>query len=94
MIGSTQLEQFLVGTSFDDLPLFEDNNFVGFLNGRKAVGNDGEAGKATCVSLLGVDGARARGAALVEEAGDSLAGYADRAGALKGVARFVVTRKH
>ncbi|WP_298841859.1 polyprenyl synthetase family protein [uncultured Roseobacter sp.] len=60
----------------------------------KAVGKDADAGKATFVSLLGVDGARARAGALVEEACDSLAGYADRAETLKEAARFVVTRTH
>ena len=60
----------------------------------KAVGKDADAGKATFVSLLGVDGARTRAAALVDEACDSLAGYADRADTLKEAARFVVTRKH
>ncbi|WP_300033336.1 polyprenyl synthetase family protein [uncultured Roseobacter sp.] len=60
----------------------------------KAVGKDADAGKATFVSLLGIDGARARADALVEEACDSLAAYAGGAEALREAARFVVTRTH
>ncbi|MBW4707062.1 polyprenyl synthetase family protein [Roseobacter sp. YSTF-M11] len=60
----------------------------------KAVGKDADAGKATFVSLLGLEAARARAADLVEEACDSLGGYGNRADTLKEAARFVVTRAH
>ncbi|MEM9576348.1 MAG: polyprenyl synthetase family protein [Pseudomonadota bacterium] len=60
----------------------------------KAVGKDADAGKATFVSLLGLDGAKARAKSLVEEACDSLAAYGEDAGILKETARFVVTRAH
>lgn len=60
----------------------------------KAVGKDAAAGKATFVSLLGVEAARVRAQALVDEACDSLAGYGAAADDLKDTARFVVTRAH
>ncbi|MFK7880272.1 polyprenyl synthetase family protein [Roseobacter sp.] len=60
----------------------------------KAVGKDAEAGKATFVSLLGLDAARKRADELVEQACDSLAGYGNDADTLKEAARFVVTRAH
>ncbi len=58
----------------------------------KAVGKDTAMGKATFVSLLGLDGAKARAAALVEEASDALGSYGTRADTLKDAARFVVNR--
>nr|WP_245866463.1 polyprenyl synthetase family protein [Kandeliimicrobium roseum] len=58
----------------------------------KALGKDAAAGKATFVSLLGVDGARARAHALVEEACDALAPYGGAAEALRDCARYVVER--
>lgn len=60
----------------------------------KAVGKDADAGKATFVSLLGLDAARKRAADLTEQACDSLAGYGPEANTLKEAARFVVTRAH
>lgn len=60
----------------------------------KAVGKDQAAGKATFVSLLGLDGAKSRAAALVEEACDALSPYGDDAEALKEAARFVIARTH
>lgn len=60
----------------------------------KAVGKDADAGKATFVSLLGLEAAQRRAAALVEEACDSLGGYGTEADTLKEAARFVVTRAH
>ncbi|MEP2641522.1 polyprenyl synthetase family protein [Roseobacter sp.] len=60
----------------------------------KAVGKDADAGKATFVSLLGLDAARARAAALVEDACDSLTVYGAQADILKEAARFVVSRRH
>ena len=58
----------------------------------KRVGKDAGAGKATFVSLLGLDGARSRAAALVAEAEAALAPYGARAGALTQAARFVIAR--
>jgi farnesyl diphosphate synthase len=60
----------------------------------KAVGKDAEAGKATFVSLLGLEAAQKRAADLVTEACDSLTVYGDRADALKEAAQFVVKRAH
>ena len=58
----------------------------------KRVGKDAGAGKATFVSLLGLEGARARAAALVAEAEATLAGYGNRAANLIAAARFVIAR--
>lgn len=58
----------------------------------KRVGKDAGAGKATFVSLLGLEGARARADALIGEAETALAGYAARAGNLIAAARFVIAR--
>jgi farnesyl diphosphate synthase len=60
----------------------------------KAVGKDAGAGKATFVSLLGLDAARKRADTLVDAACDSLSGYGREAETLKDAARFVVTRAH
>ncbi|MEM8536620.1 MAG: polyprenyl synthetase family protein [Pseudomonadota bacterium] len=60
----------------------------------KAVGKDADAGKATIVSLLGVDAAKQRAEALVEEACDALSVYASDAETLKEAARFVIARNH
>lgn len=59
----------------------------------KAVGKDADAGKATFVSLLGLDAAKARASALVDEACEALAPYGDRAASLKEAARFVIERQ-
>ena len=59
----------------------------------KRLRKDEAAGKATFVSLLGLEAARARATSLAEEACDALAPYGDRAAVLKDAARFVVTRK-
>jgi farnesyl diphosphate synthase len=58
----------------------------------KRVGKDARAGKATFVSLLGLDAARARAAALVEEAAAALAPYGAAAGNLIAAARFAIAR--
>lgn len=60
----------------------------------KAVGKDAAAGKATFVSLLGLDGARARARSLVDEACDALSGYGGRADGLRELARFVISRQN
>ncbi|MBK1635306.1 polyprenyl synthetase family protein [Rhodovulum adriaticum] len=59
----------------------------------KRVQKDADAGKATFVSLLGLDGAKARAKALVTEAEDALAPYGARADALREAARFVIARE-
>ena len=58
----------------------------------KAVGKDAAAGKATLVSLLGVDEAKRRAKALVEEACDALSPYGEDAATLQEAAEFVITR--
>ena len=60
----------------------------------KAVGKDQSAGKATFVSLLGLEGAKARASNLIDEACDALAGFGDDADTLRQAARFVITRGH
>ncbi len=59
----------------------------------KAVGKDAGAGKATFVSLLGLDAARARAADLVAAACGALAPYGDAAETLRAAARFVIARR-
>jgi farnesyl diphosphate synthase len=59
----------------------------------KRLRKDAAAGKATFVSLMGLDGARARAAALVAEAEAALAPYGARAAVLCAAARFVVGRE-
>jgi farnesyl diphosphate synthase len=59
----------------------------------KAVGKDAAAGKATFVSLLGLDGAKRRAEDLVTEACDALSSYGDKAESLKDAARFVIARR-
>jgi farnesyl diphosphate synthase len=58
----------------------------------KRVGKDAGAGKATFVSLLGLEGAKARAAALVDEAEAALSGYGAGAANLIAAARFVIAR--
>ncbi len=58
----------------------------------KAVGKDAGANKATFVSLLGLDGARARARDLADEACAALAPYGGAAAALRDCARFAVDR--
>ncbi len=59
----------------------------------KAVGKDTGAGKATFVSLLGMDGAKSRAADLVESACDALSLYGEAADTLREAARFVISRR-
>lgn len=58
----------------------------------KRLGKDADAGKATFVSLLGLDGARKRAAGLIDEATEALAPYGIKAGTLIAAARFVIAR--
>lgn len=59
----------------------------------KAVGKDAGAGKATFVSLLGLEGAKARARSLVDDACAALSPYGTRAETLRDVARFVISRE-
>lgn len=59
----------------------------------KATQKDEAAGKATFVSLLGLDEAKRRAQTLVEEACDALSVYGENAQTLRGAALFVVNRK-
>ena len=58
----------------------------------KAVGKDADAGKATFVSLLGLDEARNRARQLVEDACDALELYGSEGDTLREAARFVISR--
>jgi farnesyl diphosphate synthase len=58
----------------------------------KRLHKDAGRGKATFVSLLGLQSARDRAAALVAEAEAALAPHGDRAGPLRDLARFVIAR--
>jgi farnesyl diphosphate synthase len=59
----------------------------------KAAGKDAAAGKATLVSILGVDGARARLDALVKEAETTLAPFGAKADTLRATAHFIADRR-
>ncbi len=58
----------------------------------KKLRKDTKAGKATFVSLLGLEGARAKAAELVEEACDSLEIFGGTGDNLRQLARFIVDR--
>jgi farnesyl diphosphate synthase len=60
----------------------------------KATGKDAAAGKATFVSRLGLEGAKKRAYALVNEAVDHLASFGAKAGLLKQAALFAVARRN
>ncbi|MGJ0392214.1 MAG: polyprenyl synthetase family protein [Methylocystis sp.] len=62
----------------------------------KRAGKDAERGKATLVGLLGLEGAKGRCDALVNEATTALldTGLGDRTNALAEAARFVASRRH
>lgn len=60
----------------------------------KAVGKDAAAGKATFVSLMGVDEARSRAAMLVEQAKAHLGSYGREADLLRAIADFAISRRH
>src|SRR5205823_478928 len=59
----------------------------------KPVGADAAAGKATFVSILGIDRARAQAELLVNQAVAHLDLFEERAELLRQVARFVVNRR-
>lgn len=60
----------------------------------KAVGKDAAAGKATFVSLLGVDGARTEARQLIDAALAALAPYGAEGDILAQLARFTLDRSH
>jgi farnesyl diphosphate synthase len=60
----------------------------------KKLRKDGEAGKETFVSLLGVEPARQRCRMLVDQAIEHLRHYGPEADLLRDIARFVLTRDH
>lgn len=59
----------------------------------KKLGKDAAAGKATFVSLLGLDAAKKRAAAMIQEAETALLPYGERANTLRDAARFVISRE-
>jgi farnesyl diphosphate synthase len=59
----------------------------------KRLNKDAEAGKATFVSLLGLDRAKARAADLIDRAEEALSPYGDGAANLIAAARFVISRE-
>ena len=59
----------------------------------KATGKDAAAGKATFVSLLGLDEAKRRAATLIADACDALTVYGSDADTLREAAHFVINRK-
>lgn len=58
----------------------------------KRLQKDADAGKATFVSLLGMQGAKARAEDLIVQACDALSPYGEEANNLKAAARFVINR--
>lgn len=58
----------------------------------KALRKDAEQGKATFVTLMGADKARAQARMLVDQAAGHLAGFGEEAGVLQALARFIVER--
>jgi farnesyl diphosphate synthase len=60
----------------------------------KKVRKDADAGKATFVSILGVDRARAQARMLAEQAVAHLDLFEEKADLLRDVARFVVERRN
>jgi farnesyl diphosphate synthase len=59
----------------------------------KRLQKDVSAGKATFVSLLGIENARLRAKELIEEAIDALSDYGDKAEPMRQVAKFIIERK-
>ncbi len=60
----------------------------------KAVGKDAAAGKATFLSLLGVERARQQAQILVDQAKQHLQHFGEEADLLRDIADFAVSRKH
>ncbi len=59
----------------------------------KTVGRDAVLGKATFVSILGIDGARAQAEALIAQAVNHLEVFGDKADLLRDCARYIVERR-
>jgi farnesyl diphosphate synthase len=59
----------------------------------KATGKDAASGKATLVGLLGIEGARARLAQLIDAADAALAGFGKDAAMLRSASRFIAERR-
>ncbi len=59
----------------------------------KSVGRDAQAGKATFVSILGIERARAQASLLADQAARHLDLFGEKAALLREVARFVVERR-
>jgi geranylgeranyl diphosphate synthase type II len=59
----------------------------------KKTGTDAARGKATFVSIMGVEKARAEARSLIEEAVESIEAFDHRADPLRSLARFIVERK-
>ena len=60
----------------------------------KRLNKDADAGKATFVSLLGLDGAKQRARALVDQAEEAISCYGNTAQNLQDVARFAISREN
>jgi len=92
-IGPLQSYARALGLAFqiadDVLDVTSDTATMG-----KATNKDAEAGKATFVSLLGLEEAKRRADQLMTEACDALHMYQADADVLRDAARFVVTRKN
>ncbi len=58
----------------------------------KAVGKDADAGKATFVSLLGIDRARTQAEMLIDQAIEHLKDFGQEADLLRAIARFAIER--
>jgi farnesyl diphosphate synthase len=59
----------------------------------KTAGKDAAQGKATMVSILGLERARAQATHLADQAAQHLESFGDKAELLRALARFTVTRK-
>ncbi|WP_459696202.1 polyprenyl synthetase family protein [Acidisoma sp. C75] len=59
----------------------------------KTVGKDAAAGKATMVSIMGIEQARAHAVMLAEQAANYLASFGEKASTLTALADFVVSRR-
>jgi farnesyl diphosphate synthase len=59
----------------------------------KTTGKDKAAGKATLVAILGIDRARAQAELLANQAAGHLETFGGKAGLLRALARYVVTRR-
>jgi farnesyl diphosphate synthase len=91
--GRTQLRGFArdLGLAFqivDDIMDVEGNEALA----GKALHKDAQAGKATFVSLMGLERAKQQAQALIEQALNHLSGYGHEADLLRAIARYVLER--